>query len=118
MKKNKITIVLFILLFIITATTQVFAATISTSDINRGQTPSGALNKIKSMSNTIFTAIYNIGVVISVVIMAVVGIKYMLGSANQRAEYKKTMIPYLVGACLLFGASTLTNVIYRIARRF
>ena len=42
-------------------------------------------------------------VLYAVVLVAFLGIKYMLGSAEEKAEYKKDMIPYLVGAFLLFG---------------
>ena len=45
----------------------------------------------------------------------VLGIKYMMGSAEEKAEYKKTMIPYLVGAILIFAATTIANVIYNFA---
>ena len=36
----------------------------------------------------------------------------MMGSAEEKAEYKKTMIPYLVGALLIFAATTIVNVVY------
>ena len=36
----------------------------------------------------------------------------MMGSAEEKAEYKKTMIPYLVGAILVFAASTIANFVY------
>ena len=35
-----------------------------------------------------------VGVVVAVVVILVIGIKYLIGSAEERAEYKKTMIPY------------------------
>ena len=39
----------------------------------------------------------------------------MMGSASEKAEYKKTMIPYIVGAVLIFAASTLANMAYQFA---
>ena len=45
---------------------------------------------------------------------SVPGIKYMMGSASEKAEYKKTMIPYLVGAILIFGASAITKVVVQL----
>lgn len=56
-----------------------------------------------------------VGVVVAVLILAVLGIKYMMGSASEKAEYKKTMIPYVVGAILLFGASTVANLVFEFA---
>lgn len=41
----------------------------------------------------------------------ILGIKYMLGSTEQKATYKKSMLPYLVGAVLLFGGVSITTKI-------
>ena len=40
----------------------------------------------------------------------------MMGSASEKAEYKKTMIPYIVGAVLIFAASNLASMIYNWAK--
>lgn len=39
----------------------------------------------------------------------------MMGSAQEKAEYKKTMIPYLIGAVLIFAASNIAGWIYNFA---
>ena len=39
----------------------------------------------------------------------VLGVRYMMGSAEEKAEYKKVMIPYLIGAVLLFAAVNLAG---------
>ena len=56
------------------------------------------------------------GVAVSVIVLAVLGIKYMLGSASEKAEYKKRMMPYLIGAICLFSASSIANIIYEIVK--
>ena len=55
-----------------------------------------------------------IGVVVSVIVVGIVGIKYMIGSVEEKAEYKKTVLGYLIGAGLLFSATTLPNILYKI----
>ena len=47
----------------------------------------------------------------------VIGIKYMMGSAEEKAEYKKTMIPYLVGAVILFAAVNIAGVVVSMANK-
>ena len=37
----------------------------------------------------------------------------MMGSVEEKADYKKSMIPYLVGAILIFAASALAQVVYQ-----
>lgn len=74
-------------------------------------TPSDAQDEVTNISNQIIGIITTIGVVVAVIVLLVLGIKYMMGSASEKAEYKKTMIPYLVGAILIFGASAITKVV-------
>ena len=49
------------------------------------------------------------------IILLVIGIKYIIGSAEQKAEYKTTMIPYIVGAVLIFAGTSIVKVIYQLA---
>ena len=42
-----------------------------------------------------------------------IGIKYLLGSVEEKAEYKQSMWPYVLGAVLIFAGAALTNVIYQ-----
>ena len=53
-----------------------------------------------------------IGIVLSVVVLTVIGIKYLMGSAEEKADYKKSLIPYVVGAALVFTASVFAQSIY------
>lgn len=62
----------------------------------------------------ILSVINTIGVVCSVIIISAIGIKYMLGSVEEKAEYKKTMLAYLIGALLVFSSTTIPNIIYKI----
>ena len=71
---------------------------------------SGTSNKIGAAANKVLTAIMNIGMVAAVLMIAILGIKYMLGSVEEKAEYKKDIIPYLIGACLLFGITTFVKI--------
>lgn len=77
-------------------------------------TSTSASTSITDMGNQIIGIITTVGVVVAVVVLLVLGIKYMMGSASEKAEYKKTMIPYLVGAILIFGASAITKVVVSI----
>lgn len=78
-------------------------------------TQSNAQGQITSIGNQIIGIITTIGVVVAVIVLLILGIKYMMGSASEKAEYKKTMIPYLVGAVLIFGASAITKVVVSVS---
>ncbi len=57
-----------------------------------------------------------VGTVLSVIILMIIGFKYMLGSIEEKAEYKKTLIPYIIGAFMLFSGSLVPQIIYQIAQ--
>ena len=72
-------------------------------------------NDLTKVGNNIVTIIQVVGIVIAVIVLVVIGIKYMMGSASEKAEYKKTMIPYIVGAVLIFAGTSLVRVIYSLS---
>ena len=72
-------------------------------------------NDLTKVGENIVTMIQVVGIVIAVIVLLVIGIKYMMGSASEKAEYKKTMIPYIVGAVLIFAGTSLVRVIYSLS---
>lgn len=68
--------------------------------------------ELTNKAGTVLGIINTIGVILSVIILAIVGVKYMLGSVEEKADYKKDMIPYIVGAFFLAFATTIPNIIY------
>ena len=70
---------------------------------------------LTNVGQTIISYISIAGIIISVIVLLILGIKYMIGSASEKAEYKKTMIPYLVGAVIIFGASAIAQVVVQMA---
>ncbi len=65
--------------------------------------------KLEAIGNNIIGVIQVIGTGSSVVALIIIGIKYMMGSVEEKAQYKETMKPYLIGAIMLFG---ITNILY------
>ena len=77
-----------------------------------GNTSAQGTPEIKNVGNSIIGILQVVGIVLSVVILIVLGIKYMMGSAEEKAEYKKTLMPYVIGAALVFAASTIAQIVY------
>ena len=90
------------------------SATIKDMANGSGKQPTEVVN----LGKTIVTIMQTVGIVVAVVVLLVIGIKYMIGSAEEKAEYKKTMIPYIIGAILLFASTTIVNVVYNLANSF
>ena len=62
---------------------------------------------------TILGYIRNIGVAVSVISLMLVGLKYMLGSVEEKANYKETLIPIVIGSILIATVTTLPYIIYQ-----
>lgn len=54
--------------------------------------------------DTIYNILLTIGIVLTVVIGGVLGIKFMAASAEDKAKIKESMIPYVVGCIVIYGA--------------
>ena len=108
-KAYKVLSVLMIVVMIAFACTSVFAAVDPGSIKANGST--NADPTITKIGSTILTIVTNVGIVLAIVLVAILGIKYMMGSTEEKAEYKKSMIPYLVGAVLIFGASAIGKAV-------
>lgn len=71
------------------------------------------INTVTRMVKPVVNVIAVIGTVASVITLMLIGLKYMMGSVAEKAEYKKTMIPYLIGVMILFGISTFLSIILK-----
>ena len=115
-KTNKLIVVLSIIFCILAIGVMSYATT--AGEVLEGLTGKGAnvnTEGIKGLGNSIIAVVRIVGIVIAVVILLVLGIKYMMGSAEEKAEYKKSMIPYIVGAVLIFASTTIVGVVYDMA---
>ena len=116
MRKKTLIIIGFILLIIFSYTTNTYATTIDPDKYKPGDIQSTEVQDVIQASSIIVDVIRTVGIIVAVVVLLVLGIKYMVGSVEERAEYKKTMIPYLVGAFLFFGLSQILAVIIEAAK--
>ncbi len=73
-------------------------------------------SNLEGVGANIVDIVTTIGIIVAVVVLLVLGIKYMMGSASEKAEYKKTMIPYLIGAILIFGASAIAKAVIQMSK--
>lgn len=85
--------------------------------INPGNITGSSANtdSISKLGNQAVTLISSIGAVVAVIVLIVLGLKYMMGSTEEKAEYKKTLMPYVIGAVLIFAASVIAGAIFGFA---
>ena len=88
-----------------------YADLIDPNDYNPNNNSEEVPQKFTNMIGTIATTIQTIGIVLSVIVIGLLGIKYMTGSVEERADYKKSMIPFLIGTVLIVAIGTIIRLI-------
>ena len=73
-------------------------------------------DKVKTIGTAVLSVITTAGIAISVIVIAGLGIKYITGSAEEKAEYKKSLVPLLIGMVLLLGASGFAKFLVSMAK--
>jgi len=137
MKKIKIiNMILMILIIVISITTNTYARTTDEYDkrdtknvslhtageiiteakgfIEKGEAEANdkiSDDSMKSLSNTIYNILLVVGIVIAVMVGLILGIKFIMGSIEEKAEVKNMVIPYIIGCVVLFGAFTIWQIV-------
>jgi hypothetical protein len=113
-KTMKILTFIATVLIVMSMFTSVVFADVNPGDLIDGMkttevTETGTLT---TLGGNILGILQVVGVIIGAIILVVLGLKYMMGSLEEKAEYKKTMIPFLVGAIVVMAAPTLARGIF------
>lgn len=61
-------------------------------------------DSLQELSNSIYNILLLIGIAIAFIIGLVLGIQFMVGSVEQKAKIKDSLIVYVVGCIVIFGA--------------
>lgn len=109
-KKISTILIIFLILFIL-------IPIYSNATIDPGEwkpsdlTSSQDIKEITDRAGVIVGALRVGGVVVCVIALMIIGIKYMTGSVGEKADYKKAMVPYLLGVFFVFTLSQILAVI-------
>ena len=76
------------------------------SFINAGKGGSAQIDKgsLQNASSSIYNILLICGVIIAVLIGSIMGIKFMIGSVEEKAEIKAALVPFVIGCIVVFGA--------------
>lgn len=122
LEKRKITIMAIMaivaMVFIMILTTTVRADSIvdPITDPSRYDPTGGNVDngRVAQMGSTIVGIIRTVGSVIALIALVILGLKYMLGSTAEKAKYKESMIPYIIGMVMLLASVNILNILYKI----
>lgn len=130
MKKLKVaTILLTLVLIIISALNPIYAAntiqkttghtageiiTEAGKFIEKGEANADSKiskGELTGLSDTVYKILLVTGIIIAIVVGLILGIKFIMGSIEEKAQIKEMLIPYIVGCVVIFGAFTIWEIV-------
>lgn len=113
--KKQIRLILFIIMFLsftmIMTSISIADPITDPNSYNPGTITDTDIEPIADKGGIILNVVTTIGIVVAVISLIILGIKYMVGSIEEKAEYKKSMIPYLIGLVMIGSISVILKVI-------
>lgn len=61
-------------------------------------------DQLTSASDEIYNTLTSIGMIVAVIVGMILGITYMMTGAVDKAKVKESIMPYLLGCIVIFGA--------------
>ena len=61
-------------------------------------------NTLKHGSSTLYNVLLAIGIAVALIWGLVLGVQFVTGSLEDKADIKKGLIPYIIGCVIIFGA--------------
>lgn len=69
-------------------------------------------SNINNVSATVINWIWAISIIVSIIVLMVIGIQYIIGGTQAKADYKKSLIPVVVGIVLIVFATTIVKFLF------
>lgn len=122
---KKIGVILFVLILVLLIPRCVYATTLD-EIIQKGDgflgigakenkaNPAIDESSLSDTSKMIFNILYPIAVAILLGVGIIIGIMFMVGSVETQVKVKEILIPYSVGAIVIFGAFTIWKIVVNI----
>ena len=104
---KNILVLLFIIIFALSN------ISFSISDPNSFEPTTGYsddTSELERIVGIVLQVIRVVAVIFSVVGISIIGFKIMLGSIEEKSEYKQKLIPFIIGGVLVFGAVSLVKI--------
>lgn len=113
MKYLKIFAIISIALVMVFSVTNVAFAESATDIINgiEGDTDGIDATGMKTIASRVLGLLQIISAILAVILIAYLGFKMLLGSANEKADVQKQFIPLIIGVVIVFAASSIAKLL-------
>ena len=75
-------------------------------------------NLLGETAGFLYNMLLAFGIITAVIVGSILGIKYMIGSVEEKAEYKQTLLAYLISCVVVFGAFGIWKLVINILSSF
>ena len=110
-KKIVVTLILITILSLFAGTVYATGVDKIITSMKGTSTPQGSDSGIAGSIKDIIGMLQVAGTGIALVVITMLGIKYMLAAPSEKADVKKQIMPILIGCILVFGAITIVSAI-------
>lgn len=66
---------------------------------------------LKNTSTAVYNVLFTVGVALATIVGMVIGIQFMMGSPEEQAKVKETLVPYVIGVFVIFGAFGIWKIV-------
>lgn len=109
-----ILLMVFGLFFTTVAPTVSFAEDAKTITGQLSKDDNAGQEEITNIGSKVMSFIWILSIVVAVIVLMYTGLKFIVGSANEKAEYKKSLVPIVVGVLILVFATTIVNALFSV----
>ena len=117
MKRSLKIVVTIFMAIVLLATCSQFAFATSGSEIvteidGKITTTGAETTKLTELAGKVLGLIQIASAVAAVILVAVFGFKFIMGSANEKADYQKSFIPLIIGVVVVFSATSIAKLLF------
>lgn len=114
-KTMKILSIALLIVMIVATASNVFAASDVLSQLNNDISDANVdTGDISKTAGKIISMVRNISIIAGVIIIVILGFKYMMGSVEEKAGYQKSFIPLIVGIVVIMGATSIASFLFNL----
>lgn len=81
---------------------------------SKANSSTASVDGITTKAGDILKVIRNVAAILSIFVITILGIKYIMGSVEEKANYKKTFIPVIVGIVVVVAATTIATELFKL----
>ena len=69
---------------------------------------------LKETSDYVYNILFTIAVVLAIAIGMIIGIQFVMGSVEEQAKVKETLVPYVIGVFVVFASFTIWKIVINV----